>query len=235
LQTEFGATAEEGGGGGGGGGRGGPARGALVDPGEYVVTVALAGKTDSKTVTVDEDPRVQLSAADRAKRRQALTTLTTLTSEADVARRRIVAMNTALTALTESWKLPNAPAVPDSVKKAAEDLLARVKPVFLTIDAPGGGRGGGGAGPGGPFVPPPVTQKLARLANAIDGYSSAPTSRQAADIEEARTELQKGIADVNRLWDEVPKLNKLMQDAGVPYFAVNVNTVPAAAGGRGGN
>ena len=69
--------------------------------------------------------------------------------------------------------------------------------------------------------------------NAIDGYSSAPTSRQLADIEEASTQLQKGVADVNRLWDEVPKLNKLMTDAGVAYFTVNL--VVAQPGGRGGN
>jgi photosystem II stability/assembly factor-like uncharacterized protein len=237
LNTEFGppANAEEGGGGGGGGGRGGPPRGSLVDPGEYTVTVALAGKTDSKTVTVEEDPRVQMSAADRAKRRQALTTLTTLTTEADASRRRIVAMNMALTSLTDSWKQPGAPTVPDGIKKAADDLLAKVKPAAGMFEAPGGGRGGGAGAPG-PYVPAPVTQKIARLMNAIDNFSGAPTSRQSADIEEAKVELQKGTAQVNQLWDEVPRLNKQMQDAGVPYFTVNLNAVPrATGGGRGGN
>jgi hypothetical protein len=70
--------------------------------------------------------------------------------------------------------------------------------------------------------------------NAIDGYSSAPTSRQMADLAEASAQLQTGIAEVNRLWDEVPKLNKTMQDAGVPYFAVTLGG-PAQPGGRGGN
>jgi hypothetical protein len=33
----------------------------------------------------------------------------------------------------------------------------------------------------------------------------------------------------------VPKFNKMMSDAGVQYFKVDVNSVPAAAfGGRGG-
>jgi hypothetical protein len=67
--------------------------------------------------------------------------------------------------------------------------------------------------------------------NAIDGYSAAPTTRQLADIEEASAQLQKGIAEVNRLWDEVPKLNKLMTDAGVPYFTVNLNVAQPARGG----
>jgi hypothetical protein len=68
----------------------------------------------------------------------------------------------------------------------------------------------------------------------IDGYSAPPTTRQLADIEEASAQLQKGLAEVNKLWDEVPKLNKLMVDAGVPYFTVDVNSVPAQTGGRGG-
>ncbi len=240
LTTEFGAegAAAGGGGGGGGGGRGfgGPGRGSLVDPGSYVVTIAAAGKTDSRTFTIEEDPRVQFSDDDRAKRRKTLTTLSGMTRDADAARRKIVGINTALTNLTENWKQPNAPVVPDSIKKAAEDLMAKVKPALATFENPaGGGRGGGGgAPPGGPFVPPPVTQKIGRLMQSIDGYSAAPTSRQMSDLAEASAQLQTGIAEVNRLWDEVPKLNKTMQDAGVPYFAVTLGG-PAAGGGRGGN
>jgi hypothetical protein len=40
---------------------------------------------------------------------------------------------------------------------------------------------------------------------------------------------------VNKLDAEVPRLNKLMQDAGVPYVTVDTTSVPPAAqGGRGG-
>ncbi len=81
-----------------------------------------------------------------------------------------------------------------------------------------------------------MTQKINRLLGAIDGYSAVPTSRQLADVEEAKAQLQKSIAEVNKLWDEVPKLNKALADAGAPYFTVDVNSVgPAPAGGRGGN
>jgi hypothetical protein len=145
-----------------------------------------------------------------------------------------VGINTALTNLTESWKLPNAPAVPDSVKKAAADLMEKVKPALATFESPAGGGRGGGAGPGGPFVPPPVTQKIARLMQAIDGYTAAPTSRQMSDLAEATAQLQAGLVQVNFLWDEVPKFNKTMQDAGVPYFVVTL-AGPATGGGRGGN
>ena len=248
LTTEFGPAgagaegASAGGGGGGGGGRGGfgPGRGGLVEPGDYAVTLSANGKTETHTFKVEDDPRVQMSQSDRDQRRKAVDTLMSLMKDADAARRRAVAMNTAITNLTESWKQPNAPQVPDTVKKAADDLLGRVKAAAATFEAPGGGRGGrggagGGAGPPPPYTPPPVTQKLSRLMGTIDGYSAAPTSRQMADIEEASQQLQKGIAEVNKLWDEVPKLNKLMIDAGIQYFTVDVNSVPAQSfGGRGG-
>jgi len=225
--------AAEGGGGGGGRGGFGAARGSLVDPGEYTVTISAAGKTDTKTVIVEEDPRVQFSNEDRAKRRAAVTTLAAMAKEADGGRKKAVAMQTALVALTDSWKLPAAPAIPEAVKKAAEDLLAKVKVAAAVFENAGGGRGGGGAGAAPPFTPPPVTQKINRLMGSIDGYSSAPTSRQMSDIEQCSAELKAGLAEVNKLWDEVPKLNKQMLDAGVPYFKIDVNTVPPPAG-RGG-
>lgn len=80
-----------------------------------------------------------------------------------------------------------------------------------------------------------MTQKINRLMNSIDGYTEAPTARQLADIEEASAQLQKGIADVNRLWDEVPAFNKVMSDAGVGYFTVNLSAVQPPAAARGGN
>jgi hypothetical protein len=188
---------------------------------------------------VEEDPRVQLSASDREKRRQAVNTLVAMTKDADATRRRAVAMNIALTSLTDSWKGPNAPPVPDNIKKSADDLLARVKKAAAVFEAPGGGRGAGGgtAGPPPAYTPPPVTQKISRLMGSIDGYSSAPTSRQMADVAEVQQQLKSGTAEVDKLWDEVPKLNQMMKDAGVGYFNVNVSTVPAPApfGGRGGN
>jgi hypothetical protein len=212
----------------------------LVEPGEYVVTVSAGGKTDSKTLAVEDDPRVQLSAEDRVKRKQALSTLASMTREADGARRKASAMNTTLTNLTESWKQPSSPAVPDTVKKAAEDLLERVKKSAAMFENAGGGFGGGrggaagGAGPPLTYTPPPITQKIGRLMGSIDGYGAAPTRSQMADIDALSAQLKKGVADVDALWEEAPKLNKMLIDAGVPYFTFNLNAATPPAG-RGGN
>ncbi len=223
-----------GGGGGGGGGRFGfgGGRGPLVDPGEYTVAISVAGKTESKTVAVEEDPRVTMSAEDRAKRRQALTRLYGMTREADGGRRKIVALQTSITTLTDGWKRPGTPKVPDDVKKAADDLLARVKEVVGTFEVERGGQLGG-AGPPLKYTPPPLNQKIGRLMGAIDSYSGPPTARQVADIDELAKELEPALAVVKKLTDEdLPRLNKMMADAGVPY--ISADTDPATPQGRRG-
>jgi hypothetical protein len=210
-----------------------------VDPGEYTVTLTLAGKSDSVKVTVEEDPRIELPAADRAKRREAVTKLTAMVKEADEARRKVTAMNTALTSLVESWNQPTAPMIPDAIKKAATDLRDKLKPSVATFEgaAGGGGRGGGGGGGGaGPplqYNPPTVNAKLQRLLGSVDGYSSAPTATQLADIDKCSAQLKAGLPAIDGLMAEVQAFNKKMQDAGVPYFKVDVNAVGAPTGGFG--
>jgi hypothetical protein len=69
--------------------------------------------------------------------------------------------------------------------------------------------------------------------NSIDSYSAAPTARQISDIEQVSADLQPALAAVKQLVDEdLPRLNKLMAEAGVPY--VTVDAGPAPGGGRRG-
>ena len=222
LQNEFGV--ERSGGNppaGRGGGRGGfgPSRGALVEPGAYTVTVAMGGATDSKSVTVEQDPRIQVPTSDREKRRQTIDTLVRLTREADAARRRAVAIRNSLVSMTDSWKQPTAPKIPEAIQKSADDLLARSKTVAARLEPPAGGRGfGGGTGARG-YTPPAVTQKISRLLGQIDNYTGAPTSQQMAEAQDASAQLQKDVADLDKLAADVPALNKMMHDASVPYFS----------------
>lgn len=235
AEAPGGAGAGRGAGGGGGGGLFGfgGGRGPLVDPGEYTVAIAVLGKTETKTVVVEEDPRVSMPAEERTRRRQAITKLYAMAKDADSGRRKIVALRTSLTTLTDAWKRPGAPVVPDGVKKAANDLLAKVKDVVPTFEVEREGQLGG-AGPPLKFTPPPVNQKITRLMGSIDAYSAAPTVRQMGDIDQASTELQSGLAVVKKLTDEdLPRLNKMMADAGVPYVTVETGT-PQPPGRRGG-
>lgn len=229
LINEFGVTPTDrppaGAGGRGGFGRGGlpPGRGPLVDPGTYTVAIAMNGKTDSQTVAVEQDPRISVAPADREKRRETLNTLVTLTREADAARKRAVAIHTALVNLTESWKHPDAPKIPDSVKKEADSLLARSKTVAERFEPPQRNFGENAGSPPA-YQPPAITQKIARLIGSLDNYTGAPTQLQVEEAQEASGQLQKDVAELDKLAADVPTLNKMMVDAGVPY--VNVGTTP---------
>ncbi|HKA00323.1 MAG TPA: hypothetical protein VKE70_27620 [Candidatus Solibacter sp.] len=228
-------AAAGGGGGGGGGGFGGFGRGSLVDPGRYTVTLTAAGKTETRTVMVEDDPRSTITADDRAKRRTAITRLSDMAKQADEARRKIVAMNTALTNLTDGWKRPGV-TVPDAARKAADDMAARIKPALAMFEPPRPAAPAqlGAAGSRGPYTPPPVNQKITRLLGMIEGYAGGPTSKQMSEVEDCAALLAKGMAAVNPIFDDFPKLNKALADAGLSYMTVDTNAVPAATFGRGG-
>jgi len=231
------AEAGAGRGAGGGGGRGGfGGRGSLVDPGEYVVAMSAAGKTENRTVTVQDDPRSTLTTEERVRRRTAITKLSTLAKQADESRRRIVAVNTALTTLTDGWQKPGAAPVPDAAKKAVDDMKARVKAVLGTFEAPRPAAPAqlGAAGSRGPYVPPPVNQKITRLLGTIESYGGPPTAKQLADVDDCAKQLDPAVALVNKVFDDMPALNKTLASAGVAYFTVDTNNVPAATFGRGG-
>jgi hypothetical protein len=233
---EPGAEAAAGGGGGGGGGRfGGFGRGSLVDPGRYTVTLTAAGKTETRTVTVEDDPRSTITADDRVKRRTAITRLSDMAKQADDARRKIVAMNTALTNLTDGWKRPGV-TVPDAARKAADDMAARIKPALAMFEPPRPAAPAqlGAAGSRGPYTPPPVNQKITQLLGRIEGYAGAPTSKQMSEVEDCAAALAKGVAAVTPIFDDFPKLNKALADAGLSYMTVDTTNVPAPVFGRGG-
>jgi hypothetical protein len=233
---EAGALGGRGGGGGFGfGGRGGGAA-MLVDPGEYTITLAMAGKTDSKTAAVSEDPRVTFSAEDRARRKAAVDRLIAMAKEADTGRRKIVAMQIALTNLIDSWKRPAAPPVPDSIKKATDEMLAKVKAALppFEMEPSDGPVILGFAGAPLKYTPPPVNQQITRLLGSIANYPGAPTSKQLIDIDQCGAELKQGLAEVGKLDGDIPKLNKMMAEAGIPYVTIDTTNVHAPAGGRGG-
>ncbi|MCU1237946.1 MAG: glycosyl hydrolase, repeat, partial [Candidatus Solibacter sp.] len=232
-----GAEAEAAPGAGRGGGRGGfGGRGSLVDPGEYVVTLTAAGKSETRTVTVQDDPRSTITNEDRIQRRTAITKLSALAKQADESRRKVVAINTALTGLQDNWKKPNTPPVPDAAKKAVDDMMARVKAVLGTFEAPRPAAPAqlGAAGARGPYTPPPINQKITRLMGTIESYGGPPTAKQLSEVEDCGKQLVPAVALVNKVFDDMPALNKALAAAGVSYFTIDTNNVPAATFGRGG-
>ena len=233
---------------GGRGGRFGGGGGPLVDPGEYTVRVTAAGKTMSKPVMVEEDPRITwFSPADRQKRTTTISELYQMSKQADAAQRRFNAISNSLRATIEAWNRPGAPALPENVKAAAEDLRKKVNDMRSSFGGGfgfGGGRGGqqqaaipaigarrgpGGAEPAGEplgsagpplvFTPPPVGGRINQLLNTLDSFSAAPTDPQMQELALLKTDLAELSAKVDKLAKEdVAKFNRLVQESAMPVI-----------------
>lgn len=194
-------------------------RGPRVDPGDYTVKIAV-GKTEvSKTVQVEEDPDISISAADRAARRQALSELYELYKTADGGEKTVKGLKSSLTKALESWKKPDAPKIPEKIQKAAEALAKQVDEIHGKFMRPE--RGLGAAGPRLVYTPPPLPQRVRDLLNAIDGYTALPTPQQAEQIRVLSQLLGETMEELKQLVDEdLAKLNQMMNEAGIPHIRV---------------
>ncbi len=226
----------QGGGGGFGGGGGGfgafAALGPRVDPGTYTVKVAVSGKEMSKTVVVEEDPRLEISAADRAARRAAISEVSSVIGPMVLTQRGMQALRTAINGAVEGWKRPGGNrGVPDSVVKAGEDYLKRIDevyPVFANI--PQRQEQLGTAGPPLVFQRPPALQRLQQVMGAIEQFTAAPTASQLETIKTLIALIQEAMPKARTLLTEdLPAFNKLMNEAGVPH----INVAIPGQGGRG--
>jgi photosystem II stability/assembly factor-like uncharacterized protein len=228
------AAAAAGGGGGGGGGFGQPTGQMRVEPGEYTVKVSIGKLEQSKTVTVEEDPRIALTAEDRAARRQALDQLGRMATQAVASRRSLTAMRRSLNDAIEGWKKTGATKPPDNIQTTAADLLKRTEETcrkFGTAQQCGEKAPPmGTAGPPLVYIPPPVTQRILQLLGGIESYAAAPSATQLDQIKILQGLLTTASAESKKLTQEdLPALNKAMNDAGVPHIAIPRGGVPAAA------
>ena len=216
-------------GGGGGGFFGGGGAGPRVDPGEFTVKVTAGALEATQKLEVREDPRVTMTAADRAARRDAIGKLLPLAGPITSAQRTVTTLRSTLASQTETWRRPGGTRVPENVQKAAAALLAKVDEIYPNFGTPPSEeRGLGDAGPPlvdrGPTVPMRVLQLYGQIANT----SLPPTAWQLEQIPILAVKVTDLSTRVRALVDQdLAALNKLMNEAGVPHIAL-----PAGPGGR---
>jgi photosystem II stability/assembly factor-like uncharacterized protein len=207
-------AAQAGAGGGGGGGFGGGGRGPRVAPGEYNVRVSASGKEATGTARVQEDPRIQISEADRAKWTDAVMKAYELQRSAAAAQRAVQSLRTQITTLQESLRqTPNvSKEVNDAVRLLSDQVDDIQRKIVQTPGPPGS------AGPPLPGTPRPVLQRVGQLYSGLESYTAAPTADQTAKLADLSAELKSLIEQVNRVIDEaVPNLNKQIRDSGVSF------------------
>jgi hypothetical protein len=209
-------------------------RGPLVEPGEYTVKIKAGEKEASQKVAVEDDPRIVMSAADRAMRREAIDQLYLMAKTTDKDRRTIEGIQTALKTAREQWKTdadkPNATKIPDDIVKSADELQKKVDAIaskFLRDR-----QGLGNAGPPFEWKPDPLPNQVQDLLGDLDGFAAAPGGQQREKLAELTPLVNDASAQVKKIAEEdLPALNKKMNDAGIPHI---VPAPPQPRGGRGG-
>jgi hypothetical protein len=202
-----------GGPGGGGGGQFAAAanNGPFVMPGEYRVTLVVAGKdVATKPVRVIGDTAVQLTDADRKVWHDTALALHRLQEQANEAADAVTQLGTQYQALEGLLKL--AASAPSDAKSAIEgagkqlaDLRRRLGlPAPGQTQPPGGGGGGGGGGFGQQQqnVRGQITQTKGQIQNA----HSLPSEQQLRVLTDGRGDLAKVIQETNALITAMPGL-----------------------------
>jgi photosystem II stability/assembly factor-like uncharacterized protein len=209
-------------------------RGPRVDPGEYTVKIKAAGKEATQKVTVEEDPRITLSAADRAARRAALDELYGMAKTSSQDRKTIVALQSALKSAQAQWKKDaekkDGVKIPEIIQKQAEELQKKVDEVTKKYHRDREGLGN--AGPPFEWRPAPLPSQATGLMEDIDGFAAAPGPQQTEKIAELKPQVSEGSAQVKKLMEEdLPAMNKRMNEAGIPHIVPN----PGGSGAGGGD
>jgi photosystem II stability/assembly factor-like uncharacterized protein len=200
-------------------------RGPLVEPGEYTLKIKAGEKSAEQKVVVEEDSRVTISEADRAARRAAIELLYAMAKTTDKDRKTIEGIKQALKAAREQWKKdagkPNATKIPEEIQKAADELQKKVDAVAEKFVREREGLGN--AGPPFEWKPDPLPEQAQNLLQNLDGFVAVPGSQQKEKLAELTPLANEASAQVKKIAeDELPALNKKMNDAGIPHI------VPAA-------
>jgi photosystem II stability/assembly factor-like uncharacterized protein len=154
----------------GAGGFGGSPTGPTVLPGTYDVSIKTSGRTLAGKVTVDADPRVTFSDADRQTRQSALSDLYQLQKTLASARKAA----RMLAAQTDAMK--NEVAAPAASLDALADHLAQIQAEL--------GR---------------QANSASGLSRSIEGYSGVPTADQHREIDWLFEDTTGGITALNRV------------------------------------
>jgi photosystem II stability/assembly factor-like uncharacterized protein len=225
---EGGAGFGGGGGGGGGGFGGGGPRGPLVPPGQYNVKVTAGTHTsESLPITVEEDPRIQISEADRKAWYDMQMATTRLAPQLQLGLRTVNTLGTQLREI--KTQIARNPRATDAVKTALQTLLDKVEGL--------GGREPENEPPG--FAGAPLADAPETIQQRIGfgfggfggGMTAAPTPTQKAAFERAQKELAAFGETMRTITQtDVPALNKLLFDAGIGR--INLQGGGPGGGGR---
>lgn len=183
--------------------------GPFVVPGEYRVQVTVDGRAAAKSVTVNPDPLVEISDADRQALYRTLLTLTEMQRTVGSAATMVTRLDQRMQQMAETMKAhPTAPAAVKSTVDAAIKQVADLRLAIAGRPGPGGGGGGGGV--------QPLRNRINGLKSEVVGSQSLPTQVQSAQTETLQKQLADLVAQLNgAITTALPGVYKALQDHGI--------------------
>ncbi len=189
---------------------GGPPRGPIVPPGTYTLTLEVGARKVVGQVQVEEDPRLSLTAQERARWYDAARSAARLWTRADAAKKRLATLKKQLGELKEPRKDDPLPQdAQDAVKALGEKLDALYK--LVDRDTPLGFAGA-------PLEddPLPLLGRARGLYMALTSITAPPTPQHARLLERLGASADELVARVDALFaNDVAALNKLLLEAGL--------------------
>jgi photosystem II stability/assembly factor-like uncharacterized protein len=177
--------------------------GPFVLPGEYRVQVTVDGTVHTKTVTVNPDPLVEISDADREALYRTLITLTDMQRTATSAAETVTKLDQRMQQIGETLKAhPNAPG---PIQTSIASLTKQVTDLRAAIAGREGAGGGGG--------PQPLRNRINGLKSEVVGTQSLPTRVQSSQVEAFQKQLADLVGQVNAaISTGLPGLYKQLQE-----------------------
>ncbi len=178
--------------------------GPLALPGEYEVRLIVSGQTATANLTVEQDPRVHVSAEDLAKQFALQQKIGAALTQATVTIRAIAAVRSQLQLL----------------KSRSSDALASKEILAATGRIDGAAGSIAGEETEWPLMPSglaAVDGSLASLAISVGSADSAPTEQAQAGFAKLEKDLNARLAEWEALkQQELSRLNKQLKAAGIP-------------------
>ncbi len=180
----------------------GPRSGAMLPPGEYTVTMTVAGKSSSQKLLVMQDPTSHADLAGMKERYRATESVLHELSQVDTALNRIDAMTAQLGALQEAVK-----GMPDEEKVKAEiaDFEKKLKAAQAELTS------NAGAGESTLRTPDQIHENLFALEGLLEGDDTAPSPAVMDDQKQVETKYEAAIRKFNQfLADDAKAFNSAM-------------------------
>ena len=195
-------------------------RGPRVLPGEYTVKLLVDGKeVMSKSLIVEEDPRIQLSAADAKARVEFLLAVNKLQRAGAEGQNRLQALRSQLASLRDNVgkQEPKPEALLAAIGKVLDDVIDVQNRLNPQINrAAGASELAGPADAATLAAQDAAMRKISRLFDELDTFTEPVTVRHRNQLPKLTTTLNSLIEQINKLVNEtVPNLNRQIEAAGL--------------------